>query len=105
VQLLAIDLVIKGMPSTGTANIVAAGPGPGPNNITITLPDGGIFFTSYSGSPGKPPEMRVTLNDVEQATGTQTGSSSLYCIHGFVTADVPKLSPGVPTVIHLDAGF
>ena len=50
--------------------------------------------------------MTVTLTGAEEATGTQTGTpSNLYCIHGNVTADVPKISPGPPSMIHVDAGF
>jgi hypothetical protein len=109
VEGLSIDLQFEGTPPTPFSSAwtppwVASPAGPGPNNITIILAGGSpTYFTSYAGSG--PGQMSMTLTDVEPATGTQTGSSSLYCIHGFVTADVPKLSPGAPSVIHLDAGF
>src|SRR5215831_17291149 len=112
VRSISIDLQFVGRPPSGLSPqnaviqpLIPVDPGPGPDNITIILPDTGFttYFTSYTGAG--PGQMSLTLTGAEKATGTQTGSSDLYCIHGWVTADVPKLSPGPPSIIHLDAGF
>jgi len=107
VRLVGIDLKFGGAPDAGTPNptLVSGNGGPGPNNVTIILNDTGYttYYTSFGGSDTG--QMSLTLMGAEMAMNTDGGASNLYCIHGYVTADVPKLSPGAPSIVHLDAGF
>jgi hypothetical protein len=107
VRLVAIDLKFDGTPDAGAPNptLIPSNGGPGPNNVTIILNDPGdtTYYASYAG-PG-PGQMSLTLTGAEVAMNADGGGSNLYCIHGYITADVPKLSPGAPSIVHLDAGF
>jgi hypothetical protein len=120
--LASISVQFGGVPPTGLILQIPSGQvaeqfalntaAPGFTEVSIILVDSaGGQKDYYSDNPDG--GMSLSLKQATLATLPDGGgilpdaglSSDFWCLHGHITADVPNLTPGPVTVIHVSADF